>query len=323
MAMTQIADLIQNPMFTEYFQRDMVERSNLLRSGIAGTDEVIAKRCAAAGVSGKTVDMPFFNSLDGANDDEVLAEDTPLTPDKIDANKDVAVICRRGKAFAVTDLAKDLSGEDPMAAISNHLAAYWNKMRQKRLMKVLDGVFGRNVANDSSSLVLDLSANTMGKSDIMLGAQLLGDRKSELTGIIMNSAVETFLAGLDTNASLYRASDAAAVLPKYNGRDIIIDDNCPYNASTGVTTIYLFGRGAIALNPVPEAVPFETDREKLKGNDLLISRIADICHLRGYKWTGTPAGVTPTNAELGTASNWSRVYQPKEIRCVKLIAKIA
>lgn len=323
MAMTKIADLIQNPMFTEYFQRDMVERSNLLRSGIAGTDEVIAKRCAAAGVSGKTVDMPFFNSLDGANDDEVLAEDTPLTPDKIDANKDVAVICRRGKAFAVTDLAKDLSGEDPMAAISNHLAAYWNKMRQKRLMKVLDGVFGRNVANDSSSLVLDLSANTMGKSDIMLGAQLLGDRKSELTGIIMNSAVETFLAGLDTNASLYRASDGAAVLPKYNGRDVIIDDNCPYNASTGVTTIYLFGRGAIALNPVPEAVPFETDREKLKGNDILISRIADICHLRGYKWTGTPAGVTPTNAELGTASNWAKVYEPKEIRCVKLIAKIA
>jgi len=323
MAMTKIADLIQNPMFTDYFQRDMVERSNLLRSGIAGTDEVIAKRCAAAGVSGKTVDMPFFNSLDGANDDEVLAEDTALTPDKIDANKDVAVICRRGKAFAVTDLAKDLSGEDPMAAISNHLAAYWNKMRQKRLMKVLDGVFGRNVANDSSSLVLDLSANTMGKSDIMLGAQLLGDRKSELTGIIMNSAVETFLAGLDTNASLYRASDGAAVLPKYNGRDVIIDDNCPYNAGTGVTTIYLFGRGAIALNPVPEAVPFETDREKLKGNDILISRIADICHLRGYKWTGTPAGVTPTNAELGTASNWSRVYEPKEIRCVKLIAKIA
>ena len=258
--------------------------------------------------------MPFFNSLDGANDDEVLAEDTPLTPDKIDANKDVAVICRRGKAFAVTDLAKDLSGEDPMAAISNHLAAYWNKMRQKRLMKVLDGVFGRNVANDSSSLVLDLSANTMGKSDIMLGAQLLGDRKSELTGIIMNSAVETFLAGLDTNASLYRASDGAAVLPKYNGRDVIIDDNCPYNAGTGVTTIYLFGRGAIALNPVPEAVPFETDREKLKGNDILISLIADICHLRGYKWTGTPAGVTPTNAELGTASNWAKVYEPKEIR---------
>ena len=323
MAMTKIADLIQNQMFLDYFQREMLEKSKLLKSGIAATDPVIAARCAAAGVSGKTVDMPFFNSLDGAGDDEVLAEDTALTPDKIDASKDVAVIVRRGKAFAVTDLAKDLSGEDPMAAISAHLALYWDKMVQKRLMNVLDGVFAHNVATDGSSLVLDLSANTMGKSDLMIGAQLLGDRKQELTGIIMNSAVETYLAGLDTNAGLYRASDTAAVLPKYNGRDVVIDDNCPYDAATGKTTVYLFGRGAVALNPVPEAVPFETDREKLKGNDILISRRADICHLRGYKWAGTPAGVTPTNAELATADNWSRVFEAKEIRCVKLVVKIA
>ncbi len=323
MAMTKIADLIQNQMFTEYFQREMLEKSKLLKSGIAASDPVIAARCAAAGVSGKTVDMPFFNSLDGATDDEPLAEDTALTPDKIDANKDVAVIVRRGKAFAVTDLARDLSGTDPMAAISSHLALYWDKMVQKRLMKVLDGVFGANAAADNGSLIADLSANTMSKSDIMVGAQLLGDRKTELTGIVMHSAVETYLAGLDTNAGLYRASDAAAVLPKYNGRDIVIDDNCPYDASTGVTTLYLFGRGAVALNDVPEAVPFETAREELKGNDVLISRRADICHLRGYKWTGTASGVTPTNAELGTAANWARVYDPKEIRCVKLVVKIA
>ena len=322
MAMTKIADLIQNQMFLAYFQREMLEKSKLLKSGIAASDPVIAARCAAAGVSGKTVDMPFFNSLDSATDDEVLAEDTALTPDKIDASKDVAVIVRRGKAFAVTDLAKDLSGEDPMAAISSHLALYWDKMVQKRLMKVLDGVFGSNAANDGGSLVADLSANAMGKSDIMIGAQLLGDRKTELTGIVMHSAVETYLAGLDTNASLYRASDAAAVLPRYNGRDIVIDDNCPYDAATGKTTIYLFGRGAVALNDVPEAVPFETDRERLKGNDILISRRADICHLRGYKWAGSPAAVTPTNDELGTAANWTRVYDPKEIRCVKLVVKI-
>ncbi len=323
MAMTQIADLIQNQMFTEYFQREMLEKSVLLQSGIAASDPVIAARCASAGVSGTTVDMPFFNSLDSASDDEVLAEDTALTPDKIDAAKDVAVIVRRGKAFAVTDLARDLSGEDPMAAISAHLVDYWNKMVQKRLMKVLDGVFGRNVAADGSSLVLDLSANTMGKSDIMLGAQKLGDQKAELTGIVMHSAVETYLAGLDTNASLYRASDAASVLPQYNGRQIVVDDNCPYDAGTGKATIYLFGQGAIALNDVPEAVPFETAREELKGNDILITRRADICHLRGYKWNGKAAGVSPSNAELATASNWARVYDPKEIRCVKLVVKIA
>lgn len=323
MALTTIADLVQTPMFAEYFNRQMLDQSVLFRSGIAVRDPVIARRCEAA-ASGKTVTLPFFNTLDSAGDDEILEEDKALTPEKIDADTDVAVICRRGKAFGATDLSADLSGEDPMAVIAAQLMGYWNRMHQKRLVSVLNGVFGRNAAADDSSLVLDLSANTMGKTDIMLGAQKLGDRKLELTAVAMNSAVETYLSGLDVNASLYRASDGPATLARYNGRDIIVDDNMPYNPSTGVATIYLFGRGAVAYNPVPEKVMFETDREKLKGNDLLISRTASIIHLRGYKWNGSAAkDGGPSNTELSTASNWLRVYDPKEIRAVKLLVKIA
>ncbi len=320
MAMTKISDLIVNPMFAEYFRKQMIERSALVKSGIAAPDAVIAARCAA-GVSGKTIDLPFFNSLDSASDDEVLAEDAKLTPEKIDASKDVAVILRRGKAFAATDLSADLSGEDPMAAVAAQLADYWNKMRQNALLKTLDGVFAANEAGDKS-LIVDLSTTTMGKSDIMLGAQALGDRKTELTAVAMHSAVETYLAGLDTNAGLYRASDAASVLPKYNGRDIVIDDTIPYDAETKVATVYLFGRGAVALNDVPSHVPFEMDRDRLAGNDFLISRNAFIAHLRGWAWKGTPAGATPTNAELATAGNWSKVYNTKDIRCVKLLVKL-
>ena len=60
MSMTKIADLIQNQMFLDYFQREMLEKSKLLKSGIAASDPVIAARCAAAGVHGKTVEMPLF-----------------------------------------------------------------------------------------------------------------------------------------------------------------------------------------------------------------------------------------------------------------------
>ena len=328
MTMTQVSDLIQIPMFADYVRNAMIERSVLLRSGIAAPDPVIAARCASAGVTGKTVTLPFFNSLDNAGDDEVLKEDVALTPEKIDANQDVAIICRRGKPFAASDLAKDLSGQDPLAAVAAQLADYRNKMDQKRLVAVLNGVFGRNVASDSSSLVLDLSANTMGKTDLLLGAQKLGDRKLELTAVAMNSAVGTYLSGLDTNASLYKPSQGAASLPTYNGRTIIEDDTIPYDASTGVATVYLFGRGAVALNEVPEAVPYETDREKLKGNDILITRWAGICHLRGYAWTGTSSGAAvddggPSNAQLAVAANWNHVYDAKQIRCVKMLVKIA
>lgn len=327
MTMTEVQDLIQIPMFADYVRQQMIERSVLVKSGIAAPDPVIAARCAA-GVSGKTVTLPFFNSLDNADDEEVLVEDTALTPDKIDASQDVAVICRRGKAFACSDLAADLSGQDPLAAVAAQIADFRNKMDQKRLVAVLNGVFGRNAAADSSSLVLDMSGTTMGKTDLLLGAQKLGDRKLELTAVAMNSAVGTYLAGLDTNASLYRPSQGAASLPIYNGRTIVEDDTIPYDPSTGVATVYLFGRGAVALNEVPEKVQYETDRDKLKGNDILITRHAGICHLRGYAWTGTSSGANvtdggPSNAQLAVAANWNRVYDAKQIRCVKMLVKIA
>ena len=327
MALTKVADIIQIPMFGEYVSHQMIEQSIFIKSGIAAIDPEIARRCAA-GVSGKTIKLPYFNSLDNAGDDEVLKEDTALTPEKIDSSEDVAVICRRGKAFGATDLSKDLSGKDPMAAVAANIVDYRNKMDQKRLVAVLNGVFGRNAANDNSSLICDLSANTMGKTDILLGAQKLGDRKMELVACAMNSAVGTYLAGIDKNASLYRASDGTGKLAQYDGRAIIEDDNIPYNPETGVATIYLFGRGAVALNEVPEEVPYETDREKLKGNDILITRWAGICHLRGYKWTGSTSGADvvdggPTNTQLAVAGNWAKVYNPKEIRCVKLLVKIA
>ena len=327
MALTKVADVIQIPMFGEYVSQMMIEQSVLIKSGIAAIDPEIAARCAK-GVSGKTITLPFFNSLDNAGDDEVLAEDTELTPEKIDSSEDVAVICRRGKAFAATDLSKDLSGKDPMAAVARNIVDYRNKMDQKRMVSVLNGVFGRNHANDDDSLILDLSSNTMGKSDILLGAQKLGDRKLELTAVAMHSAVGTYLSGVDKNASLYRASDGKGSHAMYDGRTIVEDDTIPYDPSTGVATIYLFGRGAVALNEVPEQVPYETDRQKLKGNDILITRWAGIAHLRGYKWTGTTSGSAvadggPTNTQLGVAGNWARVYDPKQIRCVKLLVKIA
>lgn len=330
--MTQISDIVQSQAFLAYFQQAMLERSTLLKSGIAVADPVIAAKCAEAGFGGKTVDMPFWNSLDGASDAEVLAEDTALTPAAITAGKDVAVILRRGKAFAATDLSAELAGSDPIKAVADGLADYWNKQNQTALFNVLTGVFASNaVAYNADTApygcggdsILDLSAATMTTKDIMLAAQLLGDRGVELEAVAMHSAVNTFLAGLDSNASLYRASENPSQLNRYNGRAIVVDDNCPYNTGTGVATVYLFGKGAVAFNDVPTKVPFEAYREQLKGNDGIITRTGKIVHLRGWKWNGTAAGVSPTNAELATTGNWKRVYPQKAVRCVKLVVKCA
>lgn len=329
MAYTAIADLIKHDAFAQYFTQAMLERSTLFKSGIATADPTIARKCAEAGFGGEFVSLPFFNSLDVSDGhaEQTLAEGTDLVPDKVTASKDRAVIIRRGKAFGANDLAADVAGADPMRVVAEQFADWWNARNQKRLMSVLAGVFARNVASDDSSLVLDISgeegeAAILSKDTIMLAAQLLGDRKLDLTAVAMHSMVETFLASMDTNAGLYRASDAAATLPKYNGRDVIVDDNCGYNPSTKVVELYLFGRGAVAYNPCPVKVPFEADRNPLinGGQDYVVSRTANICHLRGYKWNS--ASANPDNSALATGSNWAKVYDVKDIRCVKLIAKI-
>ena len=323
MAFTSIADIVFNNEFLGYFTQRTMEKSRFIQSGIAVKDPDIASRAQAAGFQGKTINLPFWNDLSG--DDQVLTEGD-VTVNKLSADQDVAAVLRRVNAWGMNDLAVDLSGSDPMRQLADLLVDYWDRRNQKALFSVLKGVFADNVANDSSDLVLDITGSAdpaLSKFSLLEAAQLLGDAKDRLTAVAMNSNAETALSELEAT-SLYRPSETPGKLSTYNGRSIVVDDGCAYNADTGVAEIYLFGQGAVAFNPVPERVPFETQREATKSRDVLVSRDAKIIHLRGIKFKGaTVSGPSPSNAELALAGNWDRVYERKAIRCVKLVCTIA
>ena len=311
--MTKIADIIVQDEFAAYVQQALLDRSTLFKSGIAATDAKIAELCNAAGAGGNFVNLPFFNSLDSADngDAEVLVEDAALTPKKITANKDVAVICRRGKAFASTDLAAMTAGADPMLAIANGLADWWNKQHNKRLIATLNGALGA-----VSALVKDITSETdkVVTADALLdAAQLLGDRKSELTAYAMSSATETHLQKLE-DSNLFKPSELPGNLKVYNGRLVIVDDNIPAG------TVYLFAPGAVAFNPCPVEKPVELYRETLKSQGGIVSRDASILHVRGIKWAKTTTN--PDNAALGTAGNWELVYPTKAVRVCKLVGTL-
>ena len=332
MAITKLSDVVNAASmqaFTAFVKKAYEDNSAFIKSGIAASDPVIAARCAAAGFGGKTVNMPFWGDLDG--EEEVIADaatgdaDTSLTLAKLSAGQDVAVITRRAKAFGITDLAVDLAGDDPMAWIANRIGAYWARRDEAKLLKTLAGIFGAESSYAGKDLTLDLSTETLGKTTLLTAAQVLGDRKAALTGMAMNSAAETALSSIDAQSTLYRPSDAKGTLPTYNGRAIVMDDNLGYDTSTKVAEIYLFGKGAVALDEVPSKVPFETGRDPLKngGQDFVVSRHSGIAHVRGIAWQGSAAGASPTNDELATPANWKKVYDTKDIRVVKLLVKIA
>ena len=318
---TRIADVIVPEVFNPYVVQRTMELSALVQSGIVQNSPEF-DRLASQGA--RTVNMPFWNDLTGA--DELLDDQNPLTPGKIDTAQDEAVILRRGRSWGVNDLAANLAGSDPMKAIGDLVAAYWARRMQAILLSKLTGVFG---AATMAGNVHDISAEATGNiitADTTVDAiQKLGDAKDLLTGFLMHSATEAALAKQDLIETI-PPSEGRPAVRTYLGKRVIVDDGCP--AAAGVYTTYLFGPGAFALgngNPVG-FVPTETARDSLAGEDILVNRKTLIMHPRGVRWTpavGVPAGVSPSNTELADGGNWTRVYESKAIRMVAFVHKLA
>lgn len=323
MAVTRIADVIVPAVFNDYVIERTAELSALQAAGIISTNPEL-DRLAESG--GKYVNMPFWTDLDG--DDEVLSDSAALIPGKIDALQDVAALLMRGRAWASNDLAKALSGDDPMGAIGDLVAAYWARRRQATLLQTLKGVFA------SASMATNLhdigsTAGEAGKftaTTFIDATQKMGDSKEKLTAITMHSAVEASLAKQNLIQS-EKSADGETRVKRYMGHTVIVDDSSPVEVrdidptatvqNENVYTSYLFGEGAIGLGNGAAPVPTETDRDSLAGDDILINRQHFLLHPRGVKFNAASvAGSSPTNAELGLAGNWTRVYEAKNVRMV-------
>lgn len=319
MPTTRIADVIVPEVFNPYVIQRTAELSALSQAGIISNNPEL-DRLASSG--GRLINMPYWDDLSG--EDEVLSDSEALTPGKITAGQDVAVLFMRGKAWSVNDLARALSGDDPMKAIGDLVAGYWARRRQALLFSMLKGVF----ASDSMSGNLhDISAET-GDASFISGAtfldaaQKMGDAKERLTAVGMHSAVVTYLAKQDL-IEIIPDSEGKATIKTFLGKRVIEDDGCPYDSTTGTYTTYLFGEGAIGLGNGVAPVPTETDRDSLAGDDILINRQHFVLHPRGVKWTDkSVAGSSPTNAEAANGENWQRVYENKNIRIVCFRHKI-
>lgn len=316
MAKTKIADVIVPEVFAPYVINATTEKSALWQSGIISNMEDSGQ---LAEQGGTVINMPYWNDLDG--EAEVLSDSTPLSVDKITAGKDVAILHARGKAWSANDLSKSLAGDDPMGAVANLAAAYWDRQMQKILLSTLGGVFG---ASSMSGNVLDITAKTGAAANFSGGAMvdaayLLGDEVSRLTAVAMHSATSASLAKQGLIETI-RDADGSVLYQTYQEKRIIIDDGLPVE-SGGKYTTYLFGEGAIGYGEVQPEHAVEMSRESLASDDVLINRRHFVLHARGVKWVGA-TGLAPNNAGLATATNWERVYDAKKIRVVAFKHKL-
>lgn len=313
---TVLTDVIVPEVFSKYVIERSAELSAVYQSGILSPAPEIAAQLASGG---EFVNMPFWQDLDGA--DSVLDE-SDIVPAGHSTEEDIAVRIARAKAWERTDLSAELAGSDPFKALADRVAVYWNRRKNIALINALDGAFA---AASMAGNVHDISGETGAAAVISGGTfvdaqQKLGDAKDRLTAVMMHSATEAKLVK-DDLIEYDIASDKKTRIPYFMGKRVIIDDSLP--VTTGVYTTYLFGEGAIGYGEIAPLKAVEVDRDALTkgGTDILITRTHFVMHPRGVKW-----GVTtkrPTNAQLATGTNWTRVYENKNIRIVQFQHKLA
>ncbi len=324
MSITRIADVIQPEIFTPYTIQRTMELSALIQSGIAENNSQFDELASGPNT---LVNMPFWDDLTG--DPEVMDDTGETTPGKITANKDVARKLAWVKSYGANALSAMLSGSDPLKAIADLFSSYWNRQYQSMLLSILEGVFASATMAEK---VHDITTET-GDAALISGktfidaVQRMGDAKDLLTGVMIHSATEAFLAKNDL-IQYKEESDGKIRVPYFMGKRVIVDDSVAFDTVTGASEAYLFGNGAIAWGngSHPDIQQTEVVRKglSLAGEDILVNRRLSILHPRGVKWTeNSVAGTFPTLEELETGTNWERVYEPKAVRIVKFVFKIA
>lgn len=322
---TRLADVIQPEVFTLYTIQRTMELSALIQSGIAEHSEEFDRLASGPNT---LINMPFWHDLTG--EPEVMHDEGETTPGKIKAGQDMARKLGFVKSYGANALSAMLSGDDPMKAIADLFANYWQRQYQQILLSILDGIFA---AKNMQEKVHDITVQTGDKAFItgrtfIDATQKMGDAKDLLTGVMMHSAVEAHLAKNDLIE--YRPeSEGKVEVPYFMGKRVIVDDAMPFDTQTGAAVAYLFGQGAIAWGngSHPDILETEVVRKglSLAGEDILVNRKISILHPRGVAWVEPEGGTEktfPSLTELEDGNNWTRVYEPKAVRIVKFMFKI-
>ena len=330
MAKTAVADIIIPTEFEKY----AIERTaELAQFGQCGIVEYAPEFDALAAGGGREVKMPLWKDLTATR--QLLSDAASLTVNKITSDTDIARIQNDAQVWSVNHLAKVISGDDPMQAIVDLVAQYWARIDEGLVVSSLKGMFaaasmsGNLLAIHSESVAGQASSTRLNGATFVDACVKLGDRADRLTAVAMHSATEAALRKLDL-IDFIPDSEGKAQLRTFQGRRVVVDDNLPTRAGTTdgtVYTTYLFGQGAFGKGSAPlESEPLqggtgtegvEIARVPLDSDTVLINRRRYILHPRGVKFTSASvAGDSPTNAELETGTNWTRVYENKNVRIV-------
>jgi len=349
MAEVRVSDVVVPAVFAPYVMTMTEQKTALVDSGVVTRDAALDGFLAGGGT---TFNSPSWRDTD--DDSNILADrvssDNPATiavPANIQTNQEVSTRLSRNQSWKSMDLAAALAGNDPSGAIAARVAAYWRRRLQAVFVATWTGIFADNaqvapnddprptVTNNAAQddLSVDISgAFVPGVTDFSAEAFIdaittAGDSAGDFVAVMMHSIV--FSKAQKNNLIDFipdSINAAAANIPTFLGRRVIVDDSMP-NAAGNFDT-WIFGAGASRWGVGNPKVPAEVDRVPGQGNggggEELFSRIEWAMHPAGHRFLGAVvanADGGPTNVEIvDGVNNWARTFpERKQIKAARLV----
>ena len=348
-----------NPQaFGKYVDRiPNVTKNELAKSGAVGTNQN-AHDALANQTGSLYARVPYFGRIDGSTSQNNDGG-TDITSTSTTTYEQGFVVASRMDGWTEKSFSKNITaGVDFMDNVAAQIADYKMDVRQAMLLAILKGVFsmsttGSTVAAKAAKEFLDkhvynITANT--GDDALVGATTLnkaiqkagGDNKNIFKLVIMHSEVATNLENMKLLKYMtYTDADGIErelALATWNGRTVLVDDNMPtedvakagdVEAYTAYTT-YVLGEGAIILDDIGDAVPYEMSRDPKTngGQNTLYVRDRYICGVDGISFE-KPATITASasNTDLETGANWNiindgtKAIPHKAIAIAKIVSK--
>lgn len=311
-------------LFMEYMEELSPQPDAFIQSGIVRRDTELQNRIT----EGNLVSAPFYKPLTGNSQNY---DGSDIVVNDIQSGLQSAIVIGRANAWGAQDLAAELSTKDPIRSIASKVTKYWREERQRTLILSLNGVFG---SADFSTHVSDISiadgnnateANLMGADALIDAIQnSLGDNGRKVTAISVHSKVYARMQKLNL-IEFKPLGEQGLNVPTFLDKRVIVDD--AHTVEAGATsgfkyTSYLYAEGAVGTADGKVKVPVETERNALLsgGREHLVNRQRFVYHMYGSHFNSSSlAGISPTDAELATGTNFNKVYEDKNIPVVKLV----
>lgn len=299
----------QEPIFTD----------SILASGILAFDTTMTNLLDNGGTVGTT---RFYNPLDPDKDAPLVRDGkTDNEPVEISGGKQSFIRIDRMKAWKATELTRELTAADPMAAVARNTGRYWRMYKQSLLVKLVDSVLGLSgLANHTLTVKTGgVTANQL--IDVQQSA--LGDFSGKFGLLVVHSKIlaEYKKLGL-LNYNKYVITNVLqkeVSLPTINGLVVVendrgTDDGTNYNS-------FLLGQGSV-LTADPKVITpdyTEYDAAKAGGTDILYNNRSFILHPNGVSFDGDKINKpTPTDDEFTNKANWALKFDHKNVRMGKI-----